>query len=53
MYITTSELYNGFFGIFLDKYYELSDAKRNKIKHKYNPKKIFLETFNYDVWSEN
>ena len=38
--------------IYFNAYNELSDAKRYK-KHKYNPKKWFLETYNYDVSFEN
>ena len=53
MYNTASQLYNNLLGIYLDKYYELSDAKRNKMKHKYDPKKLFLETYSYNVYFEN
>ena len=54
MYNTASELYNDLLGIYFDEYYELSDAKRNKMKYKYDPKKLFLETYNnYNVLFEN
>ena len=49
VYNTASELYNDLLEIYFDEYYELSDAKRDKMKCKYDPKKLFLETYNY--WS--
>ena len=53
MYNTASELYSDLLGIYIDEYYELSDAKRNKMKDKYGPEKLFLETSNYNLWFEN
>ena len=53
MYDTASELYNCLKGIYFDEYFELSDAKINKIKHKYDSQKLFLETHNYNVWYDN
>ena len=52
MYDKASDLYNNLLGIYCDEYYELSDAKRNEMKHKYDSKKLFLETYSYDVLSE-
>ena len=48
---TASELYNDLLGIYFDEYYELSDAK--KIESKYDPDKLFLKAYNYDIWFEN
>ena len=48
---TASELYNDLLGIYFDEYYELSDAK--KIESKYDPDKLFLKAYNFDVWFEN
>ena len=53
VYDNASDLYNDFLGIYFNEYNEILDAKRNKMKHKYEPKKLFLETYNYDVWFEN
>ena len=53
MYDKTSELYNDFLGIYYHKYYELSDDKRKKIESKYNPNDLFLDGYDYNVWSEN
>ena len=44
MYDTTSELYNDLLGIYFDKYNEFADAKTNKMKPKYDPDNVFLET---------
>ena len=53
VYNKASELYNDFLGICFGEYYELADDKRDKVKHKYYPKKLFLKTCNYDYWFEN
>ena len=53
MYNAASELYNYLKGIYFYEYFELSDAKINKMKHKYDSKKLFLETNNYNVWFDN
>ena len=53
MYNTASKFYNNLLGICFDEYNELPDAKRNKMEHQYGPKKLFLETYDYGVWSEN
>ena len=53
VYDNASDLYNNFLAIYFNEYNEILDAKRNKMKHKYEPKKLFLETYNYDVWFEN
>ena len=39
-------------GIYFDEYNELSDVKRNEMKHKYNPKKLFLKKYNSYYWSD-
>ena len=38
-------------GIYFDEYNKLSDAK--KIDSKYDPDKLSLEAYNYDIWFEN
>ena len=38
-------------GIYFDEYYKLSDAK--KIESKYDPDKLSLKAYNYDIWFEN
>ena len=53
MFNTDSELYNDLVEMYFDENYDLSDTKRNKMKHKYDLKKLFFETYNYDAWSEN
>ena len=53
MYIISSELYNSFLETCNDEYNELSDDKRNKMDPKYDPKNLFLEEYDYSVWSEN
>ena len=52
VYNTGSVLYNDLLGISLDEY-ELSDAKRKKAESKYDPDKLFLNTYNYVVWLKN
>ena len=46
------DFYDNLLKTHFNKYNKLSDAKWNKIEHKYDPKKFFLETCNYDDWSE-
>ena len=53
MYNTASKLYNNLLGIYFDEYYGLAEAKRKKLESKYEPDKLFLEAYNYDVWCEN
>ena len=53
VYDNASDLYNNFLAIYFNEYNEILDAKRNKMKHKYEPRKLFLETYNYYVWFEN
>ena len=52
MYNAASELYNNLLKIYFDEYYELPDAKRNKMERNYNPIDLFLKTYNYDIWFE-
>ena len=44
MYDKVSDSYNDLLAIYFNEYNELSDPKRNKVKHKYNPPILFLET---------
>ena len=53
MYDTASELYNDFLRIYYHKCCELSDNKRKKIESKYDPKDLFLDGYDYSMWSEN
>ena len=53
MYDKASDLYYDLLATHFNEHNELSDAKRNTIKHKYDPKNIFLETYNFDIWFEN
>ena len=39
--------------IYFNEYNELSDAKRNKMKRKYDPRNFSFEAYNYDLWLEN
>ena len=53
MYDKASDLYNDFLAIYFNECNELTDARRNKMEHKYDPAKLFLEKYNYEVWFEN
>ena len=53
IYHISSELYNNFLETNYHEYNGLSDGKRNKIDPKYDPKNLFLEGYDYSVWSEN
>ena len=53
MYDIASELYNDFLGIYYHKCYELSIDKRKKIVSKYDPKDLFLDGYDYSLWSES
>ena len=44
---------NEFLEIYHDKYNKFSDAKKGKLDDKYDPKELFLEGYDYSVWSEN
>ena len=33
--------------------YQMLKKKKEKIEHKYDSTKLFLETYNYDDWLEN
>ena len=39
--------------IYFNEHYNLSNAKRNKIKHKYEPNKLFLGKYSYNLWFKN
>ena len=53
MYVTASESYNDLLKTYFDEYYDLSDAGRKKMEHKYKPKSLFLKACNYDLCLEN
>ena len=53
MYDKDSELYNEFLEIYYHKYYGLSNDKRKIIESKYDPKDLFLDGYDYSMWSEN
>ena len=48
-----TDLCNDLLATYFNEYNELSDTKRNKMKYKDDPAKLFLEIYNYNVWSEN
>ena len=50
---TASELYNEFLEIYHDKYNKFFDAKKRQLGDKYDPKELFLDGYDYSVWSEN
>ena len=39
--------------IYFNEHYNLSNAKRIKIKHKYEPNKLFLGKYSYNLWFKN
>ena len=53
MHNTASELYDELLETYFDEYYELSGDKREKVESIYDPKDLFLEGYDYSVWSEN
>ena len=53
VYDKASELYNEYLEIFFNQYMTLSDANKRKLGDKYDPEKLFLEGYDYSVWSEN
>ena len=50
MYDTFSELYNDLLETYFDEYYDLSDAKKNKIGPKYDPANLTLDEYDYNKW---
>ena len=50
VYDATSELYNELLKIYLDKYYDFSDARRSKMDPKYDPINLMLDTYDYTEW---
>ena len=38
---------------YFDKYYYLSNAQRKKTNRKYKPEKLFIERYDYSMWSKN
>ena len=50
MYNTASELRKELPGIYFDVYYDLSDAKRNKMDSKYDHFNLKLDTYDYEKW---
>ena len=47
MYYTASKLYNDLLETYFDEYYDLSDAEREKMEHKYQPKKLFFKSHRF------
>ena len=50
VYNTASELRKELPGIYFDVYYDLSDAKRNKMDSKYDHFNLKLDTYDYEKW---
>ena len=50
MYYKASELYSDLPGTYFDEYYDLSDAKRNKMDPKYGPPNLTLDELDYSEW---
>ena len=53
VYDKASELYNDFPGIYHHKYFELQNDKRKKIESNCDPEDLFLDGYDYSVWSKN
>ena len=53
MHDRASELYDEFLEIYHDKYNKFWDASKRKLDDKYDPEELFLEEYDYSVWSEN
>ena len=53
VYDTASAFYHDLLETPFDEYYDLPDAERTNMEHRYKPKKLFLEAYNYDDWFEN
>ena len=50
---TASKLPNDLLEIYRDKCNKYSDARKNKMNRKYNPKTIFISNYDYSLWLEN
>ena len=50
MYYKASELYSHLPGTYFDEYYDLSDAKRNKMGPKYDLPNLALDELDYSQW---
>ena len=50
---TASKLPNDLLEIYRDKCNKFSDARKNKMNRKYNPKTIFISNYDYSLWLEN
>ena len=50
---TASELYNDYLETYYDKHNKFSDAKKRELDHKCNSQILFLDNYNYSLWSEN
>ena len=50
---TASKLPNDLLEIYRDKCNKFSDAKKNKMNRKYNPKTIFISNYDYSLWLES
>ena len=51
VYNNASELYNGYLEIYFNQYMTLSDATKRKLGYKYDPRRLFLEGYDYSVRS--
>ena len=45
-----SELHNKLLEIYLDKFIDFSDAKRNKMNRKYDPMNLTLDAYGNEEW---
>ena len=52
VYDSNSELYNEYLEIYYDQYVGISDVKKRKFGHKYDPKELFLDEYDYSVRTE-
>ena len=46
------ELYNTSLGTYFDEYHGFLYSLINKMDDKFEPDKLFLETYDYDAWFE-
>ena len=46
-------MYNDFLEIYHHKYFELQNDKRKKTESNYDPEDLFLDGYDYSVWSKN
>ena len=53
MHENASGIYNEYLEIYFNEYKALSDAQTKMLGEKYDPINLLLETYIYDIWSEN